>query len=746
MAKLLLKINGQTLTAQYDIPKIVEGSIQYLDYEVQYSTKDKDWNSCDNIEVFFTHDGDTPPPGVKKGKIPSSVIQTPGFTVAILGKKGSDYQITTEPITIRVYPSGNFESNISKPDEDVIQAWYSEIFHTATEAIDEALTAQKDAKEALLTAQSTKEIASQALLISKNVENTSQNLLTELSNARIGIDDTVYSSTGEAIREQIKPLSDKFKIIGKGRNLFNINDPEIIENSMLNGTDDGITGNKPTFFVSGFIEVEENTKYFPTVYVDGARKNYMRTYAFYDINKSYISGSSTTFSSAAGLTIPTGVKYIRFTTYNSNSGGSKWQFEKDLITEYEEYHLLYVLSDTVIGSSMRTNIQNNDALVKTSATLNLLDINKIITEQGYTYGTGVLAKNSTLISSPLIWIKGFDNLVIQMSIANKPNVCVFFDENEDYIVSYKYGSSGDYPEKTNVSPLLELGAVCTIPIPEGAVYCGISVPNTINQNTLMIYGVKGENVYPNPVAYQEYVEAYRHKQEILPTERFIRSYFNGKKLVTLGDSITAPSVSYIPWGNQIASMFNMEYVNYGIGGSEIAVNFADSTYTPMCIRFAEMDDDADLIIVAGGTNDWGHNTDTSVSTTKYQIGEFGDTDTTTFYGALDILCKGLLTKYPGKNIMFMTPIKRATTQRNYYEPNGNGNTLEDYANAIKKVCGFYGIPVLDMFNECILNPIIEGIKTAYVPDGTHPNFEGHKIMARQVAGYISKLANEFNYN
>lgn len=192
----------------------------------------------------------------------------------------------------------------------------------------------------------------------------------------------------------------------------------------------------------------------------------------------------------------------------------------------------------------------------------------------------------------------------------------------------------------------------------------------------------------------------------------------------------------------------MTFVNYGIGGSELAKNKADGSYNPMCIRYAEMDADADLIVVAGGTNDWGHIAGNTVAEdTEYQMGEFGDTEITTFYGALDTMCKGLLEKYVAKTIFFMTPIKRySALSTPYYTENNRGHTLEDYANAIKKVCSHYGIPVLDMFNECSLNPIIDAISTAYIEDGTHPNSKGHMIMARQIAGFISSLKNDIDYN
>lgn len=44
--------------------------------------------------------------------------------------------------------------------------------------------------------------------------------------------------------------------------------------------------------------------------------------------------------------------------------------------------------------------------------------------------------------------------------------------------------------------------------------------------------------------------------------------------------------------------------------------------------------------------------------------------------------------------------------RRYDLPNLRGKTLADYSDAIKQVCGYYGIKVIDLFNECPINPII----------------------------------------
>lgn len=554
-------------------------------------------------------------------------------------------------------------------------------------------------------------------------------------------------SVGESVRNQFGEL---FDVVGTGKNLFNPNDPDIVVGKIFDA-DGNLSVANASFLTSGYIPVKEGEHYYATVLRNGVRNFVVRTHAFYDENKTLVSATNTGITSGV-LSIPTGqnIKYVRISTYSVSGGGSEWQFEKDAQTDYEPYHLSYALSETVVKSSLKTPVENNEAFVKTSSSLNLINISDLIVGKRYKDADGTLETAETFTSTNPIYINGFDKVVVQQSVqVEYPRAFLFYD-NDVNIIEHYSTPLANYPSTVWRSSLENSGSVCIIPIPKNACYCALSVPSD-RVNALMVYGVKGENVIPLPTPYQEYVEAYRPKQNILPVERYIKSYFNGKKLVAIGDSITygtGLASTEISWSQQVASMFNMTFVNYGIGGSEIAINKASSPYNPMCVRYAEMDDDADLIIVAGGTNDWGHITGlVSVGNGEYLMGELGDTEPTTFYGALDTMCKGLLAKYVGKTIFFMTPIKRYSgLSTPYYNENYRGYTLEDYANAIKKVCGFYGIPVLDMFNECSLNPIIEAIRTAYITDGTHPNFAGHHIMARQVAGFVSKLANDIDYN
>ena len=106
--------------------------------------------------------------------------------------------------------------------------------------------------------------------------------------------------------------------------------------------------------------------------------------------------------------------------------------------------------------------------------------------------------------------------------------------------------------------------------------------------------------------------------------------------------------------------------------------------------------------------------------------------------------------YPQKIIVFVTPIKRGADPKH---KNGNGNTLEDFADAILDVCGQYGIPTLDMFRTCPLNPSIASQQALYFDgskndalgyanlynDTTHPNVYGAKVQARTAIGFVKSI-------
>ena len=207
--------------------------------------------------------------------------------------------------------------------------------------------------------------------------------------------------------------------------------------------------------------------------------------------------------------------------------------------------------------------------------------------------------------------------------------------------------------------------------------------------------------------------------------------FKNKIANFLGDSQTEvnnhKNKIYYDWVKEILGLSKAN--NYGIGGTTIAKKNA-SDNTAMCVRYANMDSNADLICVMGGVNDRWFNC---------QLGNFGDTDPITFYGAMETLCNGLLTKYPGKTIIFITPTEQNHNGCN--SANKTGYTATDFANAMKRVCAKYSIPVFDA-NTCSgIYPLNQANAAIYTTDKLHLNNKGHEILGNKLSKFILNGAN-----
>ena len=173
--------------------------------------------------------------------------------------------------------------------------------------------------------------------------------------------------------------------------------------------------------------------------------------------------------------------------------------------------------------------------------------------------------------------------------------------------------------------------------------------------------------------------------------------------------------------------------NYGISGTRIAKQIKPTVDNPsfdqdFCGRFAQMDDDADLVVVFGGTNDFGHG--------DAPFGRFEDRTPDTFCGACHYLMKGLIEKYPDAVIVVMTPLHRITEDNPSV---GNGLPLYEYVKMIRRVAEFYSLPVMDLWANSGIQPRVDVIFEKCCPDGLHPNDAGHEKMAARIAGFLKTL-------
>ena len=208
----------------------------------------------------------------------------------------------------------------------------------------------------------------------------------------------------------------------------------------------------------------------------------------------------------------------------------------------------------------------------------------------------------------------------------------------------------------------------------------------------------------------------------------------GLKINFLGDSITEGhgcSSEDKRFTDLIAQQHGAITRCYGIGGTRLARQTKPSEWPRHDLDFpsrvAEMDPDADVVVVFGGTNDFGHG--------DAPFGDFSDRTADTFCGALHELYTSLLEKYPTAPIMVITPLHRSTENI----PNMHGKVLKDYVDMIRLGAEYYSLPVLDLYAAYGVQPAVPVMKDAFMPDGLHPNDAGHVILANKIAQFIKTL-------
>lgn len=171
-------------------------------------------------------------------------------------------------------------------------------------------------------------------------------------------------------------------------------------------------------------------------------------------------------------------------------------------------------------------------------------------------------------------------------------------------------------------------------------------------------------------------------------------------------------------------------VNRGVGGSclsnwsQISENYRVNSFTNRMLRepLAEFD----TIFVMYGTNDYGWGV---------PLGQEFDSNTETFYGAVNESIKYLCSTYPTKEIYFITPPYGNT----YRTPNPQGLTILSYINAINDRCNYYSIPVIPL-NE--LMGTNQFNHTSMFWDSLHPNQQTYNKIGKIVAkSYYYNAAN-----
>lgn len=196
----------------------------------------------------------------------------------------------------------------------------------------------------------------------------------------------------------------------------------------------------------------------------------------------------------------------------------------------------------------------------------------------------------------------------------------------------------------------------------------------------------------------------------------------GKSWNVMGDSISRGHSLQVSqtYNGVIAERNEMDLVNYAVNGKRLTGASGNSYGPSMVVDYVNMRDGVDYVTIFGGTNDRG-----------VALGEPDSTDIETIYGTLNVLCNGLINKYPTSKIFFITPLKCDGTQK-----------TEQIVEAIKEVCGKYSIPVLDLYHDGTLCPMHDAHLKHLMLNGNdrlHPSIEGHKHLASRIQSFMESL-------
>lgn len=182
-----------------------------------------------------------------------------------------------------------------------------------------------------------------------------------------------------------------------------------------------------------------------------------------------------------------------------------------------------------------------------------------------------------------------------------------------------------------------------------------------------------------------------------------------------------------PWW--IAERNNMELINEAKCGSVIT-NAFDGQRNPFSInRYLQVPTDADYITLMFGLNETGLTTE--------QIGTNSDTTNTTLWGAYNIVFEHFLTNMPYAKIGVIIADAWMNTK---------------YANAVKEICAYWGIPVLDLkFDPNVTMGIggrpngspkaqqLRDLAFKVTSSNAHPNVEAHEYRSTTIEHFLRSL-------
>ena len=567
----------------------------------------------------------------------------------------------------------------------------------------------------------------------------------ELADIRVGQDGIVYSSAGDAVRNQLKRVNEHLKNLTKQSITTT---PELISNHYIQASD-GTLHEFPNnnYAVTDYIELPAGLMTISTTFTQ--RPDGAAGWAIYDVHKKFMRGGQTSEIN----NLDDSAYYIRIADY-------------DIANLHENCEITFVfnnfstLDEILMGKVTFSLEMKNDSfidmttgVVKTGVAEPKLSTSRkrlipehalqIITnctprpygnegfaiydgDGKYIQGGKLGVITSVPAGARYIAFTHYANMVINPAVtfiydrhyAAQSDLINLAERTAIFTPELVRGWVG-YDGSAQVSPDDKYKcSIKFIPIPLNTkkitLNCNYNLAGKagwqiVDAKGMFIRGGQTNNIIIQPndfaIAFTNYDSSETHagiKMVCTIGVDSDDSPFQGKSFGFLGDSITHgldpdhsthehTTVLPHPWANQVADALGANMINYGVNSATVVP--VDNHPTPLIEKYKEMSIDLDYVIVMGGIND---------AFNQIPLGKMEDRDSSTFYGGLHILYKALVQKYKrkdGKHVIVMT-----YPRYDALHTVRNDVTFDQFVQAMRDVAGYYSIPIIDLYNNCEISP------------------------------------------
>lgn len=506
------------------------------------------------------------------------------------------------------------------------------------------------------------------------------------------------AGTVNGINERTAALEYTLRTASRSTTSRNLLDLSIVVDGKRINSTDGTLFDSPTHFTSGYIPVTPGTEY---------RCSYNDRIVFYSSSKSFVSATTGSLTAVA----PAGAAYARASYLLSGKTTSMFAESSKYPAQFEAYTSAVDIPDLKMSSSAVMSAVSGLKPEQTTFTgrksVNLFNKATITLGSRVSNGNGSLI-NDYPTGGASDWIEVAPGATYTQT---EGNTFAEYDAYKGFVRGYATGTTQFTTSATTK-------------------YVRVTVRSVIIDRYMLVLGLS------LPVSYNPY-DWYSLDGGIIPLDGK-NARWAGKKWNVMGDSITADSASY--WRTIAANLRFAEARNYGIGGTSIAYRDAPPGATDptlftekwMANRYVDMPLDADLITIAGGTNDF----------LQVPLGSYAVRDNATVYGAMRTMCEGMASRWPTATIGAILPFHRYNSQSAF-----NPYTFMALRDAMLEVYAAYGIPVYDSALRCPIrfwNTAQSDVwsrpgSTTGLPDGLHPNDPAHAAIVPSVQDWILSL-------